>query len=92
MVSLEKFQKKNPLNENTEKQIKLAIKEGFDVVVDVWVKSNKIYLGHDEPQYKIPYKFLVKYANYLWIHCKNLEAVVFFKERNQEFEIGRAHV
>ena len=75
----------NPSVENTTKQIKLAIKNNLDVEIDVWVLQNKIYLGHDNPKYNIPYKFLTENQNFLWIHCKNLEAISFFKERNEGF-------
>jgi len=69
--------------ENTPKQIKLAIEKGFDVEIDVRVISNKIYIGHDKPEHKVSYKFISKYSLNLWIHCKNLDAFSFFKERNE---------
>ena len=31
-------------------------------------------MGHDEPQYKIDHNWLNKRRDYLWIHCKNVEA------------------
>ena len=33
-----------------------------------------MWLGHDEPQYKIEHKWLQKRRKNLWIHCKNLQA------------------
>lgn len=75
----------NPKLENTPKQIKLAIKNNLDVEIDLWVSKNKIYLGHDNPEHKIPYKFLTEHQNLLWIHCKNLDAFMFLRERNEEF-------
>jgi len=71
--------------ENTPNQIKLAIKKGFDVEIDLWVLKDKLYLGHDIPQYKISYRFLSDYQNHLWIHCKNIEALLFLKNRNSAF-------
>ena len=33
-------------------------------------------MGHDKPQYKIDHNWLDKRRNYLWLHCKNIEAAV----------------
>ena len=74
----------DPKTENTKKQIELAIKHGFDVEVDLWVIDGKLYLGHDEPTHKITTAFLFKYNFYLWIHCKNLEALVFLNKENEK--------
>lgn len=60
--------------ENHPDQIKLCIKQGYDVEIDVWVKNSKFYLGHDEPQYNIDFIFLWDTPG-LWIHCKNIEAL-----------------
>jgi len=75
----------SPELENTTKQIKLAIKNNLDVEIDFWVDGSKLYLGHDRPEHKIPYKFLTENQRFLWIHCKNLEALMFLKERNESF-------
>jgi len=72
----------DPKAENTIKQIKLAIKKGFDVEIDVWVENNKIYLGHDKPEQEVPYNFFSKYGYSLWIHCKNIEALNFFRDNS----------
>ena len=37
--------------ENHPDQIKKALDLGFDVEIDVWYKENKVFLGHDFPQY-----------------------------------------
>ena len=44
--------------ENKIDYINDAINQNFDVEIDVWFKNNNFYLGHDEPQYKIPLEFL----------------------------------
>ena len=36
--------------------------------------DGELWLGHDEPQYKIEHSWLKPRLFYLWIHCKNLEA------------------
>lgn len=65
----------NPEMENSPEYINTAIKSGFNVEVDVWSIDNKLYLGHDKPQYLIKTGFLLERHKVLWIHCKNLEAV-----------------
>lgn len=64
-------------NENKPSQVLLAIQKGFDVELDLWVKSNKLFLGHDYPQYEIPLEFLTSNVDKLWIHSKNLESLYF---------------
>ena len=64
-----------PNQENHPDYIWKAIREGFDVEIDVWYVNGKIKLGHDVPQYDFPIELLENYYNKLWIHCKNLEAV-----------------
>lgn len=60
--------------ENCVESIDTAIGLGFNVEIDVWSKNNKIYLGHDSPEYEITEKWLKERKDLLWIHCKNLEA------------------
>ena len=63
--------------ENHPDQIDLAISMGFDVEVDVRYDcgQEKLFLGHDEPQYTVSWNWLAKRKKYLWIHCKNLDAL-----------------
>jgi hypothetical protein len=50
----------------------------LNVEIDLWVfDQQEIYLGHDEPQYGIDFKWLYTRRNKLWIHCKNIEALVY---------------
>lgn len=63
--------------ENSPDQIIKVIDEGFDCEIDLRVVDNKLYLGHDVPSYEIPRDFLQKHGNNLWIHCKNIEALLF---------------
>jgi hypothetical protein len=60
--------------ENHPSHIDYALKQGFDVEIDVW-KVNEVewYLGHDEPQYKIDLEFLKN--DKLWCHAKNIKAL-----------------
>jgi hypothetical protein len=61
--------------ENKPSFIDKAIKDGFDVEVDVWFKENKLLLGHDSPQYIVDLEFLK--TRPLWCHAKNFEALLF---------------
>ena len=65
--------------ENEPNYIDMAIKKGFDVEIDIWCIDNLIYLGHDEPQYGIDFRWLRDRITKLWIHCKNLEALILLK-------------
>lgn len=67
-------------SENSPTYIENTLKLGFNVEIDVWLEDGW-WLGHDLPQYKIPYKFLTK--NKLWIHCKNLVAFYKLHETNE---------
>lgn len=61
--------------ENHPSYIGRALREGYDVEVDLWVTDqDDYYLGHDGPQYFISDNFLWEYADQLWIHTKNLRA------------------
>ena len=59
--------------ENRPQQVELALSQGYHCEVDVWYKDEKWFLGHDYPDYEIPYEFLEQ-PN-LWLHTKNLDAL-----------------
>jgi hypothetical protein len=63
----------NPSLENSLELINLALKNKFDVEIDVWLINKQWYLGHDKPEYLISQKFLENKK--LWCHAKNLEAL-----------------
>jgi hypothetical protein len=75
----------NPERENSQLYIQEALDKGFDVEIDVWVIDNIIYLGHDKPQYVIEEIWLQLYKKYLWIHCKNTNAVNYFASKLKLF-------
>lgn len=70
---------KIPENENHPEYIDEAIHAGFDVEIDLWVVNGKTYLGHDEPQYEVDYKWFIERYENLWIHCKNVESLDFVR-------------
>jgi glycerophosphoryl diester phosphodiesterase len=71
----------NPLAENSMASINEAMRQGFDVEIDVWFCDNKWYLGHDEPLHEINFLFLEN--NKLWCHAKNLEALNLMLKNKQ---------
>ena len=66
---------KDESKENKPSYIVDAIRKGYNVEVDFWYDNGKFVLGHDEPQYSIPLDFIENYYRYLWIHCKNHDAL-----------------
>lgn len=71
--------------ENEPTYIDLAISRGFDVEVDVWYINGLLYLGHDEPQYGIELRWFTDRISKLWIHCKNIEAIIHFQNCEYSF-------
>ena len=71
--------------ENNPSQIDLCIEYGFDVEIDVWVNQGSLYLGHDEVKEIIDISWFNKRIKNLWIHCKNLEALAFFSDVEENF-------
>ena len=69
----------NPTRENHPDYLKIAIKNGYNVEVDVWRLNNSLVLGHDNPQYQITDEFLNSLGehNFLWTHTKNIEALQY---------------
>lgn len=63
----------DPKIENKVETIETAIRQEFEVEIDVWFHNGEWYLGHDEPIEKILFSFLCQQN--LWIHCKNLAAL-----------------
>ena len=74
-------------NENQIDYIQNAITQGFDAEIDLWyyVYSDKLYLGHDEPQYEVEYSWLNQYKNSLWIHCKCLDSLEYMSKCDSDF-------
>lgn len=70
----------NPLEENKLEYIEKALIEGFHVEIDIRYDTydKKFYLGHDGPQYLVDWFWLSNYKDFLWIHCKNIEALYEF--------------
>lgn len=72
---------KMPDLENSPSYVISSLNMGYHVEIDIWVKNNSLYLGHDEPQYHITDEFILSNSKKLWVHCKNLESLVFLKNK-----------
>jgi hypothetical protein len=71
--------------ENEPTYIDLAISKGYDVEIDVWYKDGVLWLGHDKPQYGGDFKWFIDRKTKLWVHCKNIEAINYFKNTQYDF-------
>jgi len=72
----------NPETENTPEAVDGALRLGFDVEVDVWVVGEKLFLGHDFPSLEIEESWVNERRQFLWIHCKNADALSYFVKRD----------
>lgn len=67
-------------DENKPEYIKKSISLGFDCEIDIRYINNILYLGHDTPDYKIDLQFLIENKNKLWIHCKDIDSLIYLKD------------
>lgn len=70
----------DPSTENREETIEAAIARGLDCEIDVWAVDDVIWLGHDGPDRKTTLEFLTSHKKSLWVHCKNLAALIMLKD------------
>jgi len=75
---------KIPEKENNPSYIDEAIRQGYYVEVDIWYLNAKFWLGHDEPNYEVDFKWLLKRRKNLWVHCKNIAALTKIKSKNKK--------
>jgi hypothetical protein len=66
--------------ENRPSQIIKVIEMDYDCEIDLWCTDHQLFLGHDEPQYLIELDFLQLFVKNLWVHCKNIEALLWCKD------------
>ncbi len=66
----------NPEKENTPSYIEAALRHFF-CEIDLWF-TDRCMLGHDQPTIPVEPNFLCNPK--LFIHCKNIEALVFMSE------------
>lgn len=68
--------------ENNPNYIDSAIQQEYEVEIDVWCENNNLMLGHDEPSYSVNLNWFLDRKSNLWIHCKNISAIEYFKNIN----------
>ena len=70
----------NPLTENSPEQIQHCIESGVDVEIDVRYdpKTERLWLGHDTPDYAVTWWWLANRSQHLWIHCKDITTLHAF--------------
>lgn len=68
-------------DENEPGYVANALKKGYNVEVDVWLIEGQWLLGHDHPTYDVSASWLNNKK--LWLHCKNVEALSFLSDCNQ---------
>lgn len=61
--------------ENRPDYIDSALSLGYDVEIDLRVSDGNLFLGHDEPQYKINLEWLQDRSKNLWIHAKDFDSL-----------------
>lgn len=62
--------------ENSPPYIDVALNNNYDAEIDVWWMSSGWYLGHDMPQYKVDEKWIHDRHKNIWIHAKNVDAII----------------
>jgi hypothetical protein len=76
----------NKEKENNPEYIMDAINKGYYVEIDLWVIDNKLYLGHDNPQYIIKETFLSNIKERIFCHCKNIPAINYMLQNKPNIE------
>lgn len=70
------------LRENDPLYVVEALKQGYDVEVDIWYVQDRFMFGHDEPKYEIDdYEMFIIWGRRIWFHCKNIEALNTLKRQ-----------
>lgn len=69
------FNGKHEIMENNPEYLRMAVRAGYDIEVDVWVTGDGIFLGHDGPQYAVTEDDLLMWSSVGWFHAKNLPAL-----------------
>lgn len=79
--------------ENQPHNLRATLEQGYDCEIDLWVFDNRLYLGHDGPQFNVTQAFIENPK--FWIHAKNLEAfywltdtqLTYFWHENDKFTL-----
>ena len=71
-----------PEKENRPSYIDCALGNGYDVEIDINTVNGELWLGHDEPKFKISWKWMANRHKHLWIHCKDITTLYEFTKYN----------
>jgi hypothetical protein len=71
--------------ENTLGSVEVAAAKGYDSEVDLWVQGDRWWLGHDCPSHRVYLSDLELYREFLWIHCKNAQALTAMLRAEKQF-------
>jgi hypothetical protein len=75
-----------PHKENRPSYIDCAIRQGYDVEIDVTFLEGNFWLGHDTPDYKIELSWMLPRKDNLWFHCKDLLSCIKLLESHVDFK------
>jgi len=64
--------------ENSPFYLKKALKDDYDVELDIWYIEKTWKTEHNEPLYEFNFNDFDEYLNNMWFHCKNIEAYYNF--------------
>ncbi len=81
----------NEIDENKPEYLLEAINKGYYVETDLWKIGNDLFLGHDKPTYKIEISFLLNIKQYLFCHCKNIDALYYIIQNHTDIECFYHH-
>ena len=76
----------DPKNENKPEYLLNAIKLDYYIELDLWLIDERLFLGHDEPQYEIKLSFLINLKDKIFCHCKNIDALKYILEYASDIE------
>lgn len=62
-------------DENKPEKIEELHQKGIVCEIDIWYKENQWWLGHDAPETKVTFEWLMKNPSLCLIHCKNYQAL-----------------
>lgn len=60
--------------------VKCVCELKIDIEIDVWKLTGALFMGHDAPETRLPIGVLEEFGEHIWIHCKNLEALIELKD------------
>lgn len=70
------LERKELPTENDPDLLDKRIADGYDVELDVWYKDNQLFLGHDEPEHRITFEWLME-SSKKYIHTKNAQTLEY---------------